>query len=146
MERNIADVTAHKMMLCNRQMKILRYIDIKGITILEEVYAALKIPKPTTGYHIQRLQSFGLVEEVEAVKGGRKKPVRLTALGKAVVKLSDGEPISADFKLKLTALELVISLGLKTLTKEELEQVVGLFREHLEQGSKRNGRESEMIV
>jgi DNA-binding MarR family transcriptional regulator len=140
------DVQAQRMVLSSRQMKILRFIDARGLTILEEAYVALKIPKPTTGYHLQRLENFGLVEEVENIKRGRKKPVRLTTLGKAVVKHANGEPISDDFRLKLTALELVVSLGLKTLNKGELEQVIKLFEEHLQQRGTSNKSQPKMIV
>ncbi len=140
------DVQAQRLVLSSRQMKILRYIDIKGTIILEEAYLALNIPKPTTGYHLQRLENFGFVEQVDEIRRGRRKPVRLTTLGKAVVKHSNGEPIPDDFRLKLTALELVVSIGLKTLNKEELEQVIGLFKDQLEQRSKSNQSQNGMIV
>lgn len=144
---NNADMQAYKYTLSKRQIRLLNYIAENGTIILEKAYSDLQIPKPTTGYHLQRLESFGLIEPVKARRRGRVKPVRLTELGQAIVHLHNGEPISDDFRMKLTVLELVVSLGLRMLTKEELGKAVDLFKDYLEKkGEKPHDEMQSMVI
>jgi len=130
---------ARKWVLSKKQVKILDYIAKNGTTILEKAYADLNMKKPTAGYHLQRLENFGLIEPVSANVHTRRrvKPVRLTQLGKAIVKLlRDGETISDDDRIKISAMGLVVSLGFSTLSKDELRQVMKMFQRYVEEGKK----------
>lgn len=135
---------ASKWVLSKNQVRILDYIAKNGTTILEKAYADLDMPKPTAGYHMQRLENFGLIERVSP--RGRVKPVKLTQLGQAIVKLlKDGETISDDDRIKISAMGLVVSLGLSMLSKDELRQVMKMFTRYVEEG-KRPKKMPEMIV
>jgi len=135
---------AYKWILSKKQIQLLNYIAENGTAILERAYLDLEIPKPTAGYHLQRLENYGLIEAVS--QRGRVKPVRLTELGQSIVRLLEGETIPDKDRVKISAMALVVSLGLAMLTKEELGKAVQLFERYIEEGKKPSKKELGMIV
>lgn len=135
---------SRKWILSRKQIQILNYIAKNGTTILEKAYVDLEIPKPTAGYHLQRLENYGLIEPVSPK--GRVKPVRLTRLGQSIVKLLQGETIPDKDRVKVTAIGLVVSLGLSMLSKDELKEVVKMFEKYIKEGKKPSKRDLGMVV
>lgn len=123
-----------KLLLSKGQIRILEYIEDNGPVILESTYNALGIPKATASYHVNRLKYLGLIREI-GVKG-REKPLELTELGDAVLRLLRGESISDKQRITITALGLVAALGIKMLNDEELKKVIELFKNVLEEGKR----------
>lgn len=138
-------VEARRWILSKKQIQILNYIAENGTTILEKAYVDLEIPKPTAGYHLQRLENFGLIEPVSPK--GRVKPVRLTPLGQSIVKLlQKGETVSYKDRVKISSIGLVVSLGLSMLSKNELKEVVKMFERYIEEGKKPAKEDLRWIV
>jgi DNA-binding MarR family transcriptional regulator len=135
---------AHLDIISKRQIIILRYIAQRGTTILERTYKDLSIPKPTCQHHLAQLKKLGLIETLAS--RGRTKPVKLTELGQAVVKLFEGKTISDKERIKISAFDVALALGL-TLNKDELRKLVEIYTEVIEKGKKPpNEKFNKMIV
>jgi len=115
--------------LSGNQIKLLKYFKEKGVAILEDAYKDLEMKKPTAGHHIKQLEKFGLIKEVNSE--GRTKPRQLTDLGEATYNFLKGKPISDESKLDFSALDMIVDLGLTTLTQDEMSKVIEKFKEEI---------------
>jgi len=144
MQEQTSFIEAQKWILSKGSIRFLNYVAENGTAILERAYLDLKIPKPTLGYHKQRLERLGLIEN--AGLSGRTKPVKLTRLGQSVVNLLKGETMPDNDRIRISAIGLVVSLGLDKLTKQELRKVIRLFQDYIEKNEKPTKKDLGMVV